>query len=58
MIREISDDNYRELIVLREYRLMYRVDDDAQRVIIQSVISGRQQFPFDDVVDDATDGDG
>lgn len=53
MIPEVLDDNYRELIVLREYRLMYRVDDVNMRVIVQTVISGRRPFPLEDIADDA-----
>ena len=56
MVPEILDDNMRELIVLREYRLLYRVDDENRRVTILSVISGRRPFPYQDVLDDAAGG--
>ena len=51
MVPEICDENMRELIVSKKYRLVYRLNVDASVVEVVFVFHGARQFPFDELLD-------
>jgi plasmid stabilization system protein ParE len=52
MVPEVEDEAYRELIVVRkQYRLVYRTNEDASIVEVLFVFSAVRGFPYEALLD-------